>query len=169
MTEGMAQGKKAAIAIHNALRNATLKDEKWAEKPAVPDIAAPRITLIKKEQKQDMPTMPSDKRLDNFEEVELGFSLNTAVKEAQRCMNCGAGAFVDDNLCVGCLTCVRVCPFEVPKIKKGTQQPTLMEIVNPVVYALWNVLQRRLALKLLWKTAVKIPLRQFSRKNLSRV
>jgi len=45
--------------------------------------------------------------------------LNTAVKEAQRCMNCGAGAFVDDNLCVGCLTCVRVCPFEVPKIKKG--------------------------------------------------
>lgn len=119
MTDSMAQGKKAAIAIHNALRNATLKDEKWTEKPAVPDIAAPRIALIKKEQKQDMPTMPSDKRLDNFEEVELGFSLNAAVKEAQRCMNCGAGAFVDDNLCVGCLTCVRICPFEVPKIKKG--------------------------------------------------
>ncbi|NOG41775.1 MAG: FAD-dependent oxidoreductase [Planctomycetes bacterium] len=32
MTESMAQGKKAAIAIHNALRNAALKDEKWAEK-----------------------------------------------------------------------------------------------------------------------------------------
>jgi len=119
MTEGMAQGKKAAIAIHNALRNATLKDVKWDDKPAVPDIVTSRIALIKKEQKQDMPTMPSDKRLTNFDEVELGFSLNTAVKEAQRCMNCGAGAFVDDNLCVGCLTCVRVCPFEVPKIKKG--------------------------------------------------
>ncbi len=119
MTESMAQGKKAAIAIHNALRNAALKDDKWAEKPAVPDIAASRIALIKKEQKHDMPTMPSDKRLDNFEEVELGFSMNAAVKEAQRCMNCGAGAFVDDNLCVGCLTCVRVCPFEVPKITRG--------------------------------------------------
>ena len=119
MTEGMAQGKKAAIAIHNAWRNTTLKDVKWDDKPAVPDIAAPRIALIKKEQKQDMPTMPSDKRLTNFDEVELGFPLNTAVREAQRCMNCGAGAFVDDNLCVGCLTCVRVCPFEVPKIKKG--------------------------------------------------
>ena len=34
-------------------------------------------------------------------------------------MNCGAGALVDDNLCVGCLTCVRICPFEVPKIKRG--------------------------------------------------
>ncbi|NUO07273.1 MAG: FAD-dependent oxidoreductase [Candidatus Brocadia sp.] len=119
MTESMAQGKKAAIAIHNALRNEALKDEKWAEKPAVPDIVASRVPLIKKEQKQEMPTMPLDKRLETFDEVELGFPLNIAVKEAQRCMNCGAGALVDDNLCVGCLTCVRICPFEVPKIKKG--------------------------------------------------
>lgn len=120
MTESMAQGKKAAIAIHNTLRNTTLKDEKWADKPAVPDVAASKIALIKKEQKQDMPTMPVDKRLTNFDEVELGFPLNVAVREAQRCMNCGAGARVDNNLCVGCLTCVRVCPFEVPKIAKGS-------------------------------------------------
>lgn len=119
MTESMAQGKKAAIAIHNALRNAALKDEKWAEKSAVPDVAESRIALIKKEQKHEMSTMPLDGRLKTFDEVELGFPLNKAVKEAQRCMNCGAGAFVDDNLCVGCLTCVRICPFEVPKIKKG--------------------------------------------------
>lgn len=120
MTESMAHGKKAAIVIHNTLRNATLKkDEKWDDKPAVSDIVTSRISLIKKEQKQDMPAMPFDKRLDNFDEVEFGFPLNIAVKEAQRCMNCGAGAFVDDKLCVGCLTCVRVCPFEVPKIKKG--------------------------------------------------
>ncbi|HHT9127138.1 MAG TPA: FAD-dependent oxidoreductase [Candidatus Wujingus californicus] len=120
MTESMAHGKKAAIVIHNTLRNAILKkDEKWDDKPAVSDIATSRISLIKKEQKQDMPAMPFDKRLDNFDEVEFGFPLNIAVKEAQRCMNCGAGAFVDDKLCVGCLTCVRVCPFEVPKIKKA--------------------------------------------------
>ncbi len=119
MTEGMAQGKKAAIAIHNALRNASLKDAKWAEKPAVPDLASSRIPLIRKEQKQEMPAMSLDKRLSNFDEVEFGFLHNAAVREAQRCMNCGAGAIVDDNLCVGCITCVRVCPFEVPKIKRG--------------------------------------------------
>jgi NADPH-dependent glutamate synthase beta chain and related oxidoreductases len=119
MTESMAQGKKAAIAIHNTLRSSALKDEKWADKPAVPDVAASKIALIKKEQKQEMPTMSLDKRLSNFDEVELGFTLNAAVREAQRCMNCGAGASVDDNLCVGCLTCVRICPFEVPKIAKG--------------------------------------------------
>ncbi len=119
MTECMAQGKKTAIAIHNTLRNAARKDEKWNERPAVPDVAPSRIPLIKKEPKQEMPTMQPEKRLGNFDEVELGFPLNIAVKEAQRCMNCGAGAFVDDNLCVGCLTCVRVCPFEVPKVKRG--------------------------------------------------
>ena len=55
MTEGMALGKKAAIAIHNALRNTTLKDEKWAEKPAVPDIATSRIALIKKSRNRICP------------------------------------------------------------------------------------------------------------------
>ncbi len=119
MTESMAQGKKAALAIHNAFRNTALKDEKWNDTPSVPDVVASRIPFIKKEQKQEMPTMSLTKRLESFDEVEVGFSLNKAVKEAQRCMNCGAGAFVDDNLCVGCLTCVRICPFEVPKIKKG--------------------------------------------------
>jgi coenzyme F420-reducing hydrogenase delta subunit/NAD-dependent dihydropyrimidine dehydrogenase PreA subunit len=115
----MSQGKKAALAIHNALRNTAFKDEKWAERPAVPDVAESRIPLIKKEQRQEMPTVPLDERLKTFDEVELGFPLNVAVREAQRCMNCGAGAFVDDNLCVGCITCVRICPFKVPKIKKG--------------------------------------------------
>jgi NADPH-dependent glutamate synthase beta subunit-like oxidoreductase/coenzyme F420-reducing hydrogenase delta subunit len=119
MTESMAQGKKAAIAIHNTLRNTAIKDEKWAEKTAVPDVVSSRIAFIKKEQKQEMPAMPLEERLNSFDEVELGFHLNAAVKEAQRCMNCGAGAFVDDGLCVGCLTCVRVCPFEVPEIKRG--------------------------------------------------
>ncbi|MDR4506702.1 MAG: FAD-dependent oxidoreductase [Candidatus Brocadiaceae bacterium] len=119
MTEAMAQGKKAAIAIHNSLRNTVLKDEKWEERPAVPDLVPSKKYFIKKEQKHDMPTMPVGKRLDTFDEVELGFPLDVAVKEAQRCMNCGAGAFVDDNLCVGCITCVRVCPYEIPKIRKG--------------------------------------------------
>lgn len=120
MTESIAQGKKAAIAIHNALRNTAVRDNKGDNKSAVSDLDLSRITLIKKEQKQEMPAMPLDSRLSNFDEVEFGFSLRAAVKEAQRCMNCGAGAIVDDNSCVGCLTCVRICPYEVPKIEKGS-------------------------------------------------
>ncbi|MBU1662068.1 MAG: 4Fe-4S dicluster domain-containing protein [Chloroflexi bacterium] len=29
----------------------------------------------------------------------------------------GRVAVVDETLCIGCLTCIRVCPFSVPKIK----------------------------------------------------
>lgn len=119
MTESMSHGKKAAIAIHNALRKTNFKDKNWDNKPPVPDIVSSRIPLIKKEKRQDMPTLSIDKRLNTFDEVELGYSLDTAIKEAQRCMNCGSGAIVDNNLCVGCLTCVRICPFEVPEIKRG--------------------------------------------------
>ena len=100
----------------------------------MPDLVTSRIALIKKEQKQEMPVLSLDKRLNSFDEVELGFPLDIAVKEAQRCMNCGAGATVDDNLCVGCLTCVRICPFEVPKLKKEIPRLMLTEIASPVVF-----------------------------------
>jgi ferredoxin len=31
-------------------------------------------------------------------------------------MSCLSGAVVDKDMCIACLTCVRVCPFEIPKI-----------------------------------------------------
>ncbi|MBM4054533.1 MAG: hydrogenase iron-sulfur subunit [Planctomycetes bacterium] len=119
LTECLAQGKKAAISIHNSLRNEKRKDEKWADKPEVQKMADSRVPLVKKEQKQDMPMLSLGERLNSFDEVELGFSHEIAVREAQRCMNCGAGAFVDENICIGCITCVRVCPFDVPEFRKG--------------------------------------------------
>lgn len=36
-----------------------------------------------------MPELPLEKRLHSFEEVELGFSAEVALREAARCMNCG--------------------------------------------------------------------------------
>ncbi|MBZ5496299.1 MAG: FAD-dependent oxidoreductase [Acidobacteriia bacterium] len=35
-----------------------------------------------------MPELPAEKRVANFEEVELGFSAETAMREAGRCMSC---------------------------------------------------------------------------------
>ena len=48
--------------------------------------------------------MSVKKRLNNFEEVELGFSEEQAVAEAERCLNCGT--------CSECLQCVAVCKAE---------------------------------------------------------
>jgi formate dehydrogenase major subunit len=38
-----------------------------------------------------MPEIPVEDRVDNFEEVEIGFPEDLAIREADRCMGCGCG------------------------------------------------------------------------------
>ena len=66
-----------------------------------------------------------------FDEVDLGYSHEQAVKEALRCMNCGTCAscnncidnfgcpafykegdeiYINPILCDGCGTCIQICP-----------------------------------------------------------
>jgi heterodisulfide reductase subunit A len=48
-----------------------------------------------------MPKAPPQERVADFREVELGFTEEQAVREAERCLNCG--------VCVECRECERVC------------------------------------------------------------
>jgi formate dehydrogenase beta subunit len=43
-------------------------------------------------------------------EVELGFDIQTAFKEAQRCLNCDIQTVFADSRCIECDACVDVCP-----------------------------------------------------------
>jgi NADPH-dependent glutamate synthase beta subunit-like oxidoreductase/formate hydrogenlyase subunit 6/NADH:ubiquinone oxidoreductase subunit I len=51
-----------------------------------------------------MPKLPAEERTGTFAEVELGFPLETARQEGQRCYGCSA------EMCVGCGVCVDACP-----------------------------------------------------------
>jgi NADPH-dependent glutamate synthase beta subunit-like oxidoreductase len=44
------------------------------------------------------------------QEVELGFDLTTAFKEAERCLNCDAQTVFTESKCIECDACVDVCP-----------------------------------------------------------
>jgi formate dehydrogenase beta subunit len=64
-----------------------------------------------------MPRIAEGDLLKDFREVELGYSEENALRESQRCLSCTAGARVDADKCAACLTCVRVCPYNVPEIE----------------------------------------------------
>ena len=45
-------------------------------------------------------------------EVELGFDLDLAFAEAERCLNCDVQTVFTDNLCIECDACVDICPVD---------------------------------------------------------
>jgi len=45
-------------------------------------------------------------------EVELGFDIEMAVKEAHRCLNCDVQTVFTSSLCIECDACVDICPMD---------------------------------------------------------
>ena len=74
------------------------------------------------QKKHEMPTQSPEIRAKNFKEVALGYSEETAVAEAQRCLNC------KNRLCVsGCPVNVHIPDF-ISKIKEGDFEGAYREI-----------------------------------------
>lgn len=60
-----------------------------------------------------VPHADREKTLSNIKvEVELGFDLALAAKEAQRCLNCDIQTVFTDSLCIECDACVDICPMD---------------------------------------------------------
>ncbi|MFH1737113.1 MAG: FAD-dependent oxidoreductase [Actinomycetota bacterium] len=73
-------------------------------------------SLIAKKNRKRGAARPADDRRKDFGLFEPGLTQIDTVREALRCLSCLSGAVVDRDTCIACLTCVRVCPFEIPKI-----------------------------------------------------
>ncbi len=75
-----------------------------------------------------MPELPIEKRKDNFEEVELGYTEDLGKTEAHRCLNCG--------YCCECNQCVEVCGPNAVTLETHAQQPEKTEIeVGSIILA----------------------------------
>ena len=60
-----------------------------------------------------MPWAKAEKALASIKvEVELGFDLPTAFKEAERCLNCDVQTVFADKACIECDACVDICPMD---------------------------------------------------------
>jgi NADPH-dependent glutamate synthase beta subunit-like oxidoreductase len=60
-------------------------------------------------------------------EVELGFDVNTALKEAQRCLNCDVQTVFTDNLCIECDACMDICPMDCISFTADGTEPDLRQ------------------------------------------
>ncbi len=102
VVEAVAAGREAAESITRFLKG----EDMAAGRPLFKTKANPEyppIPEMKAEARAVNPEIPITDR-KNFNEVELAFSEDEAVREANRCLNCG--------VCSECMECVRACPAE---------------------------------------------------------
>jgi len=74
-----------------------------------------------------MPKIPGEVRVQTFDELDLGFTLDMAEQEGKRCFGCAA------EMCVGCGVCVDACPdscihLESPQDDDGWEHPAIYSI-----------------------------------------
>jgi NADPH-dependent glutamate synthase beta subunit-like oxidoreductase len=113
----VAHGHEAAVSIDKLLNNENIQ-----ERPA------PGVTLVSQKMgihewsydndiavdaRYKVPWADIKATLKNVKmEVELGFDVATAWKEAQRCLNCDVQTVFTDKLCIECDACVDICPMD---------------------------------------------------------
>ena len=123
--EAIGMGKKAAAAIDAYLRGVPAH-EVVVNAREVP-IARREMTeaeLVLKP-RVPVPEIPVAERVQGYAEVELGYTAEQAMKEAQRCLVCGP--------CSECLACVRACK---PGAVIHEQQERFVDLeIGAVVYA----------------------------------
>ena len=73
-----------------------------------------------------VPWANAEKALKSIKvEVELGFDLATAFKEAERCLNCDVQTVFSDKLCIECDACVDICPMDCITFTANGDEPEL--------------------------------------------
>jgi len=103
----IADGRRAALSIHSYLSG-----ERLEKRPAY-FVPVPEMKIepnLEKIPRQKMETISLEERKSLDKEVELGFSKEKAVREAQRCLRCHIFTIFDRGKCILCGGCVDICP-----------------------------------------------------------
>jgi len=118
VVEAISAGKRAAIAMDLYLRGEPLPTTGAPKTHETVILPRPIIDRTQPFARSKKVSIPVNQRLKGFGEVDLVLSEGAATKEALRCLHCYLGAKVDSEKCVSCLTCVRVCPLDIPTTSK---------------------------------------------------
>ncbi len=123
--EAIGMGKKAAAAIDLFLRGQP-PEEIVVDSRDIP-IANREMSQAELVTKARTPvsTIPIEQRVSSYAEVELGYTAEQAIQEAQRCLACGP--------CSECQACVEVCK---PNAIIHDQQESFIELeIGSIIFA----------------------------------
>ena len=113
----VAHGHEAAVSIDRLLHD---EDLRWRPAPIV-NLVSQKMGIhewsfdnaVSHDARFKVPWAEAEKALASIKvEVELGFDLPTAFKEAERCLNCDVQTVFTDRLCIECDACVDICPMD---------------------------------------------------------
>ncbi|HUS47358.1 MAG TPA: FAD-dependent oxidoreductase [Phycisphaerae bacterium] len=115
VVEACASGQRAAKAIYMYLTGQPIVIDDSLP-PFIEEIVPKTAEKVLKVQRSAVEARPADARKQDFGEIDCSYAAEVAMREARRCMDCGGGAEVLVDKCAACLTCLRVCPFDIPAV-----------------------------------------------------
>ncbi len=98
VVEAIGAGKEAALSIDRFLQGRDLRQGRPKHWEAVIDVPTEGQIL---QARTRMSQAPADQRIQNFNEVQLGYQESDSQQEARRCLKCG--------ICSECYQCVEAC------------------------------------------------------------
>jgi len=104
--EAVADGKRAALAIHESLGGGPVPRARGRFRPIPLDRAGDHYDRIPR---QTVPSLPVARRT-GFREVEESYSEAQARTEGSRCLWCNVETVFDSERCILCSGCVEICP-----------------------------------------------------------
>ena len=136
-----AHGHDASISMHKMLEGEDITD-----RPApLQDIVSQKMGIHEWSYDNDIELDARFKvpHRDKFEslsdinaEVELGFDLELAWKEAQRCLNCDIQTVFSTELCIECDACVDICPMDsISFVDNGEEADLRTRLMAPATNA----------------------------------
>lgn len=132
----VAQGHQAAISIDLYCNSKNIQSERpspmtnlYRQKMGIHEWSYDNLTADDKRYK--VPHADKSKTLkDRMLEVELGFDVKQAFKEAQRCLNCDVQTVFTTSKCIECDACVDICPTSCITFIANDEESTLRTKLN---------------------------------------
>ena len=132
LIDAVADGQRAATAIHDALVGAPADAPRGVRVELIPRPAYRRLaTGYDSLERVPVPSVPIDRRI-GFGEVETGFDDEGALTESLRCLRCFDNIMLDPGLCILCGLCVDVCPTDcitiarADRVELGTEAQSVL-------------------------------------------